>query len=127
MAALASTVNSPRFSMVWYDRHSLARCRQAEGVGRTSVNATVACAATVGQWLVGRKFDGDKQFAEEELAARVGDNELLVLAYPSQSGSDGPITLQHGSRVDESAIIGNANGGGKLAQLLLHDVVIIES
>ena len=85
----------------------------------------MATAAAVAHGGVVFKVVGDKEFAKEEHAAGMGDDELVVAPYPSQSRTLCPITFKHGGSVAEGTIGGYAAGGCKGMQLLLHHVVIV--
>ena len=81
--------------------------------------------AAVGDGGVVFQLFGDEEFAEEEHTSCMGDDELVVAACPSQSGTLCPIALEHRSCVAEGTIGGYATGGSKGMELLLHHVVIV--
>ena len=81
--------------------------------------------AAVGDGGVVFQLFGDEEFAEEEHTSCMGDDELVVAACPSQSGTLCPIALEHRSCVAEGTIGCYAAGCGKGMELLLHHVVIV--
>ena len=81
--------------------------------------------AAVGDGGVVFQLFGDEEFAEEEHTSCMGDDELVVAACPSQSGTLCPIALEYRSCVAEGTVGGYAACGGKGMELLLHHIVIV--
>lgn len=81
----------------------LSRLKQC--VRGTSVDTTTADAAAVGHGIVGRKFDIKEELTQKEHASCMGNDELMVLANPSEPRFHSPIPFQHWSAVDEYTIV----------------------
>ena len=92
----------------------------------TTVDAgTTGAASRVGQGAVCCQWYGEKQFSEETHASRTFDIQLVVVAYPADSGLHGPVTLQYRSRVAECPVGCNAQSRCQCMQFVRHHVMVV--
>ena len=73
----------------------------AKGMGGADFEASVTGAAATGHFLVVLEGDVEEEFAEDELAAGLWENELMIASCPSESGFHGPVSFKNGSTVTE--------------------------
>ena len=78
----------------------------AKGMGGAGFEASVTGAAATGHFLVVLEWDIEEEFAEDELAAGLWENELMIASSPSESGFHGPVSFKDGGTVTEYSEIG---------------------
>lgn len=84
----------------------------AEGAGGAGAEAVVAGAAAGWEGcVVVVGGEGGDDFAEEEVTAGVGDDEVGVLACPAESGSPCPVAFEEGFCVAADEVGGCAGSG----------------
>lgn len=83
-----------------------------ESTRRTSIQATMASAATVLQGTVVIEFQRGDDLTEEEERAFTGDDKVGVLSDPAEAGFPGPVTFKKGGGVGE----GTGFRGGRLGE-----------
>ncbi len=99
----------------------------SEGARGARLYAAVALAAVAREGcVVGIDVVQDEEFAQEEGAACMGNDELLVAPYPAQPATPCPVAFGNGCGVDKASAC-STNGGEQLLQALAHDVVIVEA
>lgn len=101
------------------------RAERREGIGGTGIDAGMARPAAGRYGGVVVKYLRDKEFAEVEHSACVGNYQLVVASCPSESGLYGPIAFEDGSRVAEGAVGLESAVVGQLVEALFHNVVIV--
>ena len=102
--------------------------RRGEGVGRARIEAGAALAAMIRFRRVGRQFDRQEQFAEEQPGAEAARHQVGVLALPAMARLLRGELFHQRRRVDEhlqALVVGVPDEAAELLQPALHHVVIV--